>query len=194
MYPVPLRICRGRDALHRVVIPEFREFAREYGRSVDFIDLRWGISTDGIEGDESLDKILSVCLDEIELCSPYQIVILGERYGWMPSPDLLTRAAERKSFMLEDNRISVTELEILYGMYKNRGMLDRCIFCLRELIDPALLSEEERAIYISEDEGDRERELSIIEMEKYLDTHREQTGGDIFRLKRLLDWNKNFTV
>lgn len=29
-----------RDALHRVVIPELREFARGYGRSVDFIDLR----------------------------------------------------------------------------------------------------------------------------------------------------------
>ena len=146
-----------RDALHRVIIPEFREFARGYGRSVDFVDLRWGISTDGTEGNESSDKILSVCLDEIELCSPYQIVILGERYGWMPSPEQLARTAERKSFTLESDMISVTELEILYGMYKNRGMLDRCIFCLRDPLDPSLLSEEERALYISEDEGDRER-------------------------------------
>ncbi len=146
-----------RDALHRVIIPELREFAREYGRSVDFIDLRWGISTDGTEGDENSDKILSVCLDEIELCSPYQIVILGERYGWMPSPEQLTRAAQRKSFPIDSDRISVTELEILYGMYKNSGMLDHCIFCLRDPINPSLLSEEERSIYISGDEDDRDR-------------------------------------
>lgn len=146
-----------RDALHRVVIPELREFARGYGRSVDFIDLRWGISTDDMEGDESSDKILSVCLDEIELCSPYQIVILGERYGWMPSPRQLARTANAKSFPLESDAISVTELEILYGMYKNAGMLDRCIFCLRDPLDPAQLTEEERRLYISEDEGDRKR-------------------------------------
>ena len=152
-----------RDALHRNVIPEIREMAESYGRSVDFIDLRWGISTDDLEGDGSSSKILSVCLDEIEECSPYQIVILGERYGWIPSQQLLRQTAERKKFALEDDQISVTELEIQYGMWVNQGMLDHCIFCLREPIDPEQLSEEERKIYLTEDQADQERMRKLKE-------------------------------
>lgn len=152
-----------RDALHRIVIPEIREFAESYGRSIDFIDLRWGISTDNLEGDVSTNKILSVCLDEIEDCSPYQIVILGERYGWMPSPQQLSETAKQKKFTLENNHISVTELEILYGMWINAGMMDRCIFCMREPIDQSMLSEEEKAVYLTDDEDDKERMRKLKE-------------------------------
>lgn len=62
-----------RDALHRVVMPRLYEYAREYGRAVEFIDLRWGISTDDLEAEEGSGKILSVCLDEIEYCSPLKV-------------------------------------------------------------------------------------------------------------------------
>jgi hypothetical protein len=34
-----------RDALHRIVMPRLREEARQYGEAVQFVDLRWGIST-----------------------------------------------------------------------------------------------------------------------------------------------------
>lgn len=52
-------------------------------------------------------------------------------------------------------------------------------------------------LFLGETEADREyeaqeRRLSIAEIEKYLDSHREQTGEYLFRLKRILEWNRDF--
>ena len=70
-----------RDALHRLVMPNLREKAKEYAQNVQFVDLRWGISTADCDSDDGAGKILEVCLDEIRQCKPYMIVLLGQRYG-----------------------------------------------------------------------------------------------------------------
>jgi len=40
------------------------------------IDLRWGITNEQAEN----DKVLDLCLEQIDECRPFFIGILGERY------------------------------------------------------------------------------------------------------------------
>lgn len=146
-----------RDALHRVVFPRLRERAASYGENVQFVDLRWGISTADMDSDTSAEKILSVCLEEIRQCNPYMIVLLGDRYGWMPSSGLLENAAGEMGFSMDSYEISVTELEIQYGIWLSEGQLDHCIFCLREPVPVQELDEELKGIYQPGNEEDRVR-------------------------------------
>ncbi len=146
-----------RDALHRLVMPQLQEKARSCGEAIQFVDLRWGISTTDLDSDAGADKILGVCLEEIRGCKPYMIVLLGERYGWMPPPALLQQTAEKMEFSAESYEMSVTELEISYGMHLAAGTLQQCIFCLREPLDAAALGPEQRAVYLPQDAADRQR-------------------------------------
>lgn len=72
-----------RDVIYNVVTSSLNEKARKYGESIFFSDLRWGVSTDSneFESDVGARKVLSVCLDEINNCKPYIIVLLEQRYG-----------------------------------------------------------------------------------------------------------------
>ena len=152
-----------RDTLHRLVMPRLREMARKYTDTVQFVDLRWGISTTDMDSDEGAGKILEVCLEEIRQCRPYMIVLLGQRYGWMPSPALLQGTAAEKDFPLESYEMSVTELEIRYGVYLASGQLERCIFCLRDDLPLEQMSEEMRGIYQAGDAADADRMRQLRE-------------------------------
>ncbi|KPL70769.1 hypothetical protein ADN00_18000 [Ornatilinea apprima] len=74
-----------RNALQARVFPRLREFAETYGCHFQVIDLRWGVSEEA-----SLDQqAMNICLEEIARCQqtsprPNFIVLLGDRYGWMP--------------------------------------------------------------------------------------------------------------
>lgn len=146
-----------RDAIHRTVLPQLRILAQEYGQAVQFVDLRWGVSTSELEADEAQRKVLEVCLHEIDTCVPYMIVLLGERYGWAPGSALIDESAQFTGFSPDGAEISVTELEIQYGIWKNEGKLDRVIFCFRQPLDPAQLTEEDRAVYLCSSEDDRRK-------------------------------------
>lgn len=123
-----------RDAIHTTVVPELRRIAQKYGEDVEFCDLRWGVNTGDLDSEEGAEKVLSVCLDEIDKCKPFMIIILGERYGWIPKPELLQSVAERKNYQLEELEKSVTALEIEYGALNNPEVLERSIFLFREPI------------------------------------------------------------
>ena len=170
-----------RDALHRLVMPSLREKAKEYAQGVQFVDLRWGISTADCDSEDGAGKILEVCLDEIRQCKPYMIVLLGQRYGWMPSPALLENAAGEKDFNLESYEMSVTELEIRYGMYLASGQLERCIFCLRDEIGEDTLPESLRDTYLAGSEEDRQRMAAL--RRRICDT----PGAHVLRYS--LDWD-----
>lgn len=152
-----------RDALHRLVMPRLREKAKTCGESVQFVDLRWGISTSDMDTDAGAKKILSVCLDEIRKCRPYMIVLLGERYGWMPPPEMISGAARSMDFSPETGSMSVTELEIRYGLYLAQGQLDRLIFCFRDPIDPTGLTPSQQAVYLPAEDADRARMTALRE-------------------------------
>ena len=146
-----------RDALHRTVMPRLREQAAKNGENIQFVDLRWGISTADTDSAESTSKILSVCLREVQNCKPYMIVLLGQRYGWIPPVDQIREAGAQMNFIPHNLNISVTELEIRFGLYMAEGQLDRCIFCLREPMDEASLTPEQKEIYLSSNNEDTRR-------------------------------------
>ena len=122
-----------RDLIHEKVLPQLNSMAAEYGDSVAFCDLRWGVDTNDLDSEEGAKKVLSVCLDEIDRCRPYMIVILGERYGWIPEGSLISETIQgRKEFELDELEKSVTALEIEYGALNHPGQLEKTLFYYRE--------------------------------------------------------------
>ncbi|MEW6386990.1 MAG: tetratricopeptide repeat protein [Thermodesulfobacteriota bacterium] len=120
-----------RDHLVKHVFPELRRRCRE--RAVEFVevDLRWGVT----EEQANRGEVLPICLREIELCRPYFIGLLGERYGWVPEK-IDPRLVEEQPWLAEHWEHSVTELEILHGVLRNPEMAKRSYFYFR---DPAYL-------------------------------------------------------
>ena len=76
-----------RNALQERVFPRLRELAAQQGCRFQAIDLRWGVSEEA-----SLDQqAMNICLGEIARCQkvtprPNFLVLMGDRYGWMPPP------------------------------------------------------------------------------------------------------------
>lgn len=122
-----------RDAIRDISAPIINEIAKKYGEKVSFCDLRWGINTEDLDDEISERKVLSVCLDEIDRCNPPMIVILGDRYGYIPSADLVYDIAASKELQLDDYQKSVTALEIEYGALMNNPKVTNTLFYFREI-------------------------------------------------------------
>ena len=74
-----------RDIIHDRVTPALNAVARQYGESVAFCDLRWGVNTGELESEAGSRKVLSVCLEEIDRCRPYMLVIWGIAMAGFPT-------------------------------------------------------------------------------------------------------------
>ncbi len=138
-----------RDSLKKHIIPNLNLKLREYGTKISQTDLRWGISTSELSSEESEQKILNVCLEEINKSRPYMIVMIGERYGWIPSPAIIEMNARGRDIHLETNDISVTQLEIEYIAFMEKWDESRIFFYFRDL-DTSRMDDEAREIYGSE--------------------------------------------
>ena len=142
-----------RDALNTYVTPLIDSALASHGESVYFGDLRWGVNTTELDSEESSKKVLDVCLDEIDNCKPYMIVLVGERYGWIPGAELLHTASVTKGIDTPDD-ISVTQLEIEYGALLNPDYEGRILFYFRNL-DKTGMSEIDRRDYEAESDTHR---------------------------------------
>jgi len=124
-----------RDELVKKVFPELRRRCRSRFVELLEVDLRWGIT----EEQTRQGATLGICLREIDRCRPshpvFFIGLLGQRYGWIPEPDLYTHD------VLEDPTLgwlkeyvggkSVTELEIVHGVLRNPAAQDSAFFYFR---------------------------------------------------------------
>ncbi|NCB41976.1 MAG: DUF4062 domain-containing protein [Clostridia bacterium] len=146
-----------RDMLQMVVMPEIDSFSMAYGETVSFTDLRWGINTGDLDTEEGAQKILSVCLDEIDKCRPYMVVLLGERYGWIPNQNLMGRISADRNLEDADLEKSVTALEIEYGAMIDKDRLPYCLFYFRESLPLSNMSDKQASIYASESSLHREK-------------------------------------
>lgn len=70
-----------RDYLHERVFSRLRKLVGQYGEDIQELDLRWGVDTYQMSEEESGYQVLKVCIDAIDRCKPYIIVLLGDRYG-----------------------------------------------------------------------------------------------------------------
>src|SRR5439155_17188291 len=77
--------------------------------------------------------VLKVCLKEIQRIRPFLLVLLGDRYGWVPPEDRMLAAAREAGFAIDARGHSVTTLEIEYGILKESPeQRHRCCFYFRE--------------------------------------------------------------
>ena len=169
-----------RDIIHRVVMPRLNKIAREYGESISFCDLRWGVDTSDLDNDDGAKKVLEVCLNEIDKCKPYLIVLLGQRYGWIPDESLINAAAIKKNFILSDKKknISVTELEIRYGAFNN---LDHTLFYFRSINGEIPRNYQNN--YISDENADK-----LITLKKDIESL-EKNDATVVKSDYVLSWD-----
>jgi hypothetical protein len=74
-----------RDQLNRVVFPPLEERLKGPRCRLEPIDLRVGVETDSTKTERERElQILKVCLAKIERSLPFLLVLLGDRYGWVP--------------------------------------------------------------------------------------------------------------
>ncbi|MCR4671681.1 MAG: DUF4062 domain-containing protein [Lachnospiraceae bacterium] len=165
-----------RDILHEDVLPRLNAAAMEYGDALSMCDLRWGVDTSFLSEAESARKVLSVCLDEIDRCRPYMIIIIGARYGWIPDSSTAQDLVRHRIESLKDLRRSVTEMEIEYGAL-SRKLDGRCLFYFRNA-DYSMFPE----TYQSEDP-----EHARL-MEELKDRIRRLTGGRALK-EYTISWN-----
>ncbi len=137
-----------RDLLQTYAIPTLDDALKEYGEKAYFGDLRWGVNTTDLDSDAGSKKVLQVCLDQIDNCKPYMIVLIGERYGWIPAQTLLDEACVLKGIEKVKD-ISVTELEIDYGALLEPECEGRIMFYFRDL-DTTGMTEAELRDYKAE--------------------------------------------
>ena len=122
-----------RDILNRRIAPKINHQLRPYNQSIRILDLRWGVDTSNMTEQDASERVLSVCLDAIDNCKPYFIVLIGDRYGYIP----------------ENCDNSVTHLEIIRGALEreNKGH----IFIYFRDADYSGMPEENRNVYIEQD-------------------------------------------
>jgi tetratricopeptide (TPR) repeat protein len=100
-----------RDHLIKVTFPALRENLLPYRVELYDIDLRWGITEDEAKN----DKVIGLCLEQIDECRPFFLAFLGHRYGWVPE-SVSHETQKRFPFVRNYPGVSVTELEIRYSL------------------------------------------------------------------------------
>ena len=139
-----------RDRIQDTVLPALRNWLKDTGEDIMMLDLRWGVDTLHMSEEESSRQVLKVCIDAIDRCRPYVIVLLGERYGWIPDEETVYSTDDQRITDQYEPGMSVTNLEIQYSVLNGHLPADHCIFCFR---DPSVTEEiepEYRSIYASE--------------------------------------------
>lgn len=122
-----------REHLMKIIFPELRRRCRDKWIELTEVDLRWGI----LEEEAKEGKVIEICLTEIDKSRPYFIGLLGHRYGWVPSReeyDKHARRVEAFQWVEEDieEGLSITEMEIQYGVLRNPDMEGNAFFYLKE--------------------------------------------------------------
>ena len=79
-----------RDVLQRDVFPRLHRLCSDRGLRFQAIDLRWGVSQEASND----NRTMRVCMRELRRClsgstKPNFLILLGDRYGWRPLPELL---------------------------------------------------------------------------------------------------------
>jgi tetratricopeptide (TPR) repeat protein len=139
-----------RDYLRTRVFPELEERLRARRYDLEWVDLRVGVAT-ASERDERVRElhVLKVCLDEVRRCRPFLIVLLGDRYGWIPPQERIKAAAEeaREGFSAGVAGRSVTDLEIEFGVLSDPEQQPHSFFYFREPLPYAQMPREIAALY-----------------------------------------------
>ncbi|RLD46283.1 MAG: hypothetical protein DRI88_07775 [Bacteroidetes bacterium] len=99
---------REREILQTSIFPELESFCSNSGYQFQAIDLRWGVHEEA-----QLDqKTIEICLREVNTCKHYPhpnfLILLGNRYGWVPLPYAIEKTEFEKilSYYSSDEQAS----------------------------------------------------------------------------------------
>lgn len=138
-----------RDYLAQNVFMELEAEALKRNVALNLLDLRWGITAE--ESKQGL--VTEICLKEIEASRPFFIGIIGDRYGWIPSENDFPENCslfENFPWVKEDikNGLSITEIEIQFGVLRNKLPLN-AFFYIKETSKDYTLEDSEEAKKLS---------------------------------------------
>ncbi|RPJ60476.1 MAG: DUF4062 domain-containing protein [Acidobacteria bacterium] len=148
-----------RELLAKRTFPALRRVCESRGVVFTDVDLRWGIT----EEQSARGEVLAVCLDEIRRCRPYFIGILGERYGWIPH-HIPPAVRESEPWITEHQQRSVTELEILHGVFNEPESNELAFFYFRDCRYVDRLPQAVRDYYRSQSAEDRLKLANLKEL------------------------------
>lgn len=147
-----------RDILISKVIPALKTYSYTKGQELTVTDLRWGIDTVNAESGTEMNKILSVCMAEIDYCRPHMIILLGDRYGSLPEQSALTALinGNYQNYFNQASVIgkSVTELEIIHGLKHTDSPVSVTI-CMRYSLEN--IPEDMREQYFCRNQEEQEK-------------------------------------
>lgn len=106
-----------RDFLIKSVFPRVSDWCSERNLRLVEIDLRWGITSE--ESDSLNNKVVEICLENIDKCRPFFICLMGQRRGWVPTQNDIAKSTLRKISGIDKviGKYSVTELEFLHALF-----------------------------------------------------------------------------
>lgn len=158
-----------RDMIKFQVLSRLNEHFRSLKIQFQMIDLRIGINTEKLTEEQSEFLVLDSCLQNIDNARPFFIGLLGERYGWIPSPQrwetVLNRLdKERRLLLTGGEKRSVTELEILYGAIGNNGQyINHSLFFFRDKDSYENVPNDLLPIYIDQNADNRNKSKKLKE-------------------------------
>jgi WD40 repeat protein len=131
-----------RDYLVKRVFPELRDWCEKRKLRLVEVDLRWGVT----EEDATKNiNVVRTCLKRIDDCRPFFVCLLGQRYGWIPDKNEVSKKTLEEFPLLEssfEKMMSITEMEILHAIVKpfnedesqiaREGKTQHAFFYLRE--------------------------------------------------------------
>ena len=125
-----------RNALQKHVFPQLQQLCAGRGARFHAIDLRWGVTEEAAFDQQTVN----ICLDEVRRClatgrAPNFLILLGNRYGWLPPPpqipasefsrllDRIDKASQRKRLLkwyaLDKNAVPAEyQLKAREGKYR----------------------------------------------------------------------------
>jgi len=76
-----------RNHLQKKIFPELKNLCESHGYRFQAVDLRWGVTSESAYDQQTM----RICLEEIKRSQkisprPNFIILLGNRYGWLPLP------------------------------------------------------------------------------------------------------------
>eukprot|EP00741_Cyanophora_paradoxa_P019806 tig00021168_g19115.t1 len=107
-----------RDHLTRTVFPELNERAKALKVRILPVDLRWGLTKE--DTSDSGVGALELCLEEIDRCNHWILVLGGERYGWIPDQYKVSKNSKWDWLRELEHGHSITALEIEYGILNRK--------------------------------------------------------------------------
>lgn len=105
-----------RDCFNSNLVPKLRTLCRDRGVSFFSVDLRWGITSEDIAN----ERLIPLCLKEVDKCRPFFLGIIGSRYG-SQIESIPESLLEPYPWLPEKIGASYTELEITYHFLKNEN-------------------------------------------------------------------------